>query len=102
MDTNDIINKVNVKIDNSTEDEIKNDFKLLVNSIVSFVANEQPRLLDKNTPESEQTKLFFKMIGSVATEGLTAGMFASSKKKMEHKFVNVKKIYPLIQKYSEI
>jgi len=88
------------KIDSCTEEEIKSDMKLLVVSLVQFVAEQDARILEKNTPSEDIGKLSFKMVANVALEAMSAGVVPGGKKKLEKKFENIIKLHPLLIKYS--
>lgn len=92
----------NNRIDTSTPDEIKHDMKILVLSLIEFVASAKPELLHKETPDEDKLKLFFKMIANAAMEAVTASVMPGGLKKLEKKYDNLMRIYPLLQKYSNV
>lgn len=90
------------KIDSKSEAEIKTDMKKVVVSLIEFVGGEDGRILDPNTPEDEIGKLFFKMIGNLVMDGMTAKVSPVHKDKLEKKFENIMSLYPLLKSYSNI
>lgn len=87
-------------IDTGDKDAVIKDFKFLISSLVEFVGNEEPRLLDSTRETHEMGKLFFKFIGGLAADGLMAGAMPHMKVKFEKKLAPVLQIFPLVQKYT--
>ncbi len=96
----DLINRTIKNIDSCTEAQVKSDMKLAITSLIEFIGTEQPKILNPETPEDQIGKLFFKMVGGIAADALTA-FLPSQKKALEQKFENVMAIYPLLKKYSQ-
>ena len=88
------------KISTSTEAEIKSEMKLLVLSLIRLVGEQRPELLDKNTPEEDKLRLFFKFLAGSAMEAVTASAMPGGIKKLEKKYEDLLKIWPLLTKYS--
>ena len=88
------------KMDNQSEEQIRNDFKTVVFGLVSFIANEQPALLNKGNDDKTQMKLFFKLMSSIATDGMMSMAMPSMAKKLEDKMKPISPIFPLIKKYA--
>lgn len=93
---------INHSIDAKPKDEVIADFKLLINSIVHFVASQEPRIMDKSLEDKEVAKYFMIMIGKLAGEGMTAQAMPFLAKNFEKKIEGIKKLYPLIQKYASV
>ncbi len=95
-----LVHKATNKIDSCTEQEIKEDMKFLVSSLIGFVAEQDERILSNETASDEIGKLFFKMIASIALEAMSAGVVPGGKKKLEKKFEGIMQLHPLLLKYS--
>ncbi len=97
-----LIDLVCEKIDKTPTEEIRADFKQLVCSLIKFVGAEESRILDKNIPSDETGKLFFKMIGNIAMEAVTAQISGAAKKRFNAKIAGILELHPLLIKYSDV
>lgn len=97
-----LISSVNDKIDGQPESEVKNEMKFLLTTLIEFVASRQPAILLSSTPPEKVGGLFFKMIGSIATDAMTAMVSPFHKKSFERSVENIMKLWPLLKKYSNI
>lgn len=90
----------NNKIDTSTPAELRSDMKVIVLSLIDFVASNKPELLYRETLSEDKLKLFFKMIAGAAMEAVTASVMPGGMKKLENKYANIMQVYPLLVKYA--
>ena len=102
MNTDELMGRINARIDNMPANQVKDDMRLLITSLIKFTNDQDDRILDPKTLSEDLPGLFFKLVVNLGTEAAVAQLSKKQRSRFEEKINSLMVLWPMLQEYSNI
>lgn len=93
-----LFDNINLQLEKNTNEEAREDLRIIINSLVGFFAQENPKMFRKGNSEAYVIKEFLKTLVNIGTMGLEVWNYKKNEAKMQ-KFMGM---FPVIKKYGNV